>query len=315
MAIGQPLQYREFNSFAQDGGATPALATAYGRIAIGWDGTNWRAMAVSTGGEVSIAELPAAAAVTVDIANPTTTGIRAHNYVWDGTDWTPLRMDDPVAISAARASPVVSSMATLTHVFDGTDWAPYRMPDAATLADNTAVPGTNLLGAMLHAYDGTNFDLVRLDATLGGLIVAGRAASGGTVTGNPVLIGGSDDTNAITIETDSDGDPMVRTDAGAVLTGFGVPGTSVNLSVTTTSACSGALTVGGYYEIQVLSSTTDTTFCCVTGTSCTAATTDALYVSGILYRRYVNSGTADDVYCCITSSGAATFKQVPITFQ
>lgn len=65
------------------------------------------------------------------------------------------------------------------------------------LTDGTAVP-VNQQAILTSGYDGTNAQFILTDSG-GRQIVAGAAASGSAVTGNPVLIGGSDGANAQTV--------------------------------------------------------------------------------------------------------------------
>jgi hypothetical protein len=96
---------------------------------------------------------------------------------------------------------------------------------AADVALKAALPaGTNTIGAVT----GPSAAALALDATLTGgtqvAIAKGAAAAGAAVSGNPVLTGGSDGTNARTLLTDTSGRQVA---VGAAATGAAVAGAPV----------------------------------------------------------------------------------------
>ena len=97
-----------------------------------------------------------------------------------------------------------------------------ELPAAAALADATATPTTPVIGTMNHIFNGTTWDFLREGNVAGSIFtdvtdraarlvgqVEGRAADGGAVAGNPVLVGGYDGTNAQTLITDTTGNIVV----------------------------------------------------------------------------------------------------------
>lgn len=117
-----------------------------------------------------------------------------------------------------------------------------ELPAAAALSDTTANPTTSLIGSLLHLWDGssnwvrTMFDHATNKAlrvsnygkssaagdtpilvdSSGRQVVVGAVASGSAVQGSPVLVGGSDGTNARTMYTDSTGQVALHDASGTI---------------------------------------------------------------------------------------------------
>lgn len=101
-------------------------------------------------------ELPTAAALADNTANPTAPAVGAFLMGWDatGANW------DRVQIGAPSSDNVTTS----------------------------SFPGI-LTTSALYAYDGTNMDRVRLEASVSGLMVGGSTADAASEAGNPVSMG------------------------------------------------------------------------------------------------------------------------------
>ena len=100
-----------------------------------------------------------------------------------------------------------------------------------------------------------------------------------------------------------------------MVTGAGLPGANVQLGVDATSSCMAALSLG-YYRITPVAAGQAIAYCCRSGTTCTAVTTDAPYLDGQYYYETVTDAAANDVICCINASGTNTtlLNATPLTF-
>jgi hypothetical protein len=95
-------------------------------------------------------ELPTAAAMADNVANPTVPGVGAFNSIWDGATWD--RMTQPLTDTQLRATAVPVSLASVpSHAID-------ELPVAAALTDNFANPTTTQVAAMNMVWDGANWD-------------------------------------------------------------------------------------------------------------------------------------------------------------
>jgi len=130
-------------------------APAVGAFNMVWDGATWDRMpgAAATGVLCNIgtsitltvdSELPAAAALADNTANPTVPGVGAFNMVWDGTTWDrcPGSSTSGMTVSVSNASLAVTT----------------ELPNAVALADNTANPTVPGVGSFGMLWDGAAWD-------------------------------------------------------------------------------------------------------------------------------------------------------------
>jgi len=137
----------------------------------------------SVGGTVTVSgtvdtELPAAAALTDNFANPTAPGVGAFGMLWDGATWDrrPGNSTDGTLVNLGANNDVTVTSGAVT--------ADTELPAAAALsADNVASPTAPAVGAFAHYFDGTNWDRARGDSTDGALVNLG-ANNDVVVTGN-----------------------------------------------------------------------------------------------------------------------------------
>jgi hypothetical protein len=112
--------------------------------------------------DVSIdTELPAAAALTDNFANPTAPAVGAFGMVWDGATWDrmPGNSTDGVLVNLGANNDVTTEFATNT--------AP------AALTDNFANPTAMPIGAFGMLWDGATWDRAPGDSTDGALVNLG----------------------------------------------------------------------------------------------------------------------------------------------
>jgi hypothetical protein len=107
------------------------------------------------------------------------------------------------------------------------------LTEANALASTT---GTGLLGVGAMPFDGVNYQKM-LGDTSGRVIVVGAAASGAALAGNPVLVAGSDGTNAVSLK--------IGTGSAAGLLGTFTAGTVVPSDTAANSGFSGLTGSGG----------------------------------------------------------------------
>lgn len=174
-----------------DNTANPTVP-GVGAFLMAFDGTNWdRAKGDSTDGllvnlgannDVSITgsvdtELPAAASLTDDFANPTAPAVGAFGMLWDGATWDrmPGNSADGVLVNLGTNNDVTFSGAVDTE-----------LPAAAALADATANPTTTSVGAFLQGFNGTTWDRVRT-ANTGRLQVDVVTGGGESTPTTPVV--------------------------------------------------------------------------------------------------------------------------------
>lgn len=191
---------------------------------------------VGVSGTVTVdSELPAAAALTDNFANPTAPGVGAFGMLWDGANWdrapgnsaaglkVDLGADNDVVISdGGNVISVDDAGGSIT--VDGTvavsGSVDTELPAPAALADNTGNPTAPGVGAFGMLWDGANWDrspgnsadgtLVNLgannDVTVTGTVtVGGTAAHGSPTSGNPVYAAGRA-SNAVPTDVGADGD-------------------------------------------------------------------------------------------------------------
>lgn len=137
-------------------------------------------IATTVSGTVTVdSELPAAAALSDNFANPTAPGVGAFGMVWDGATWDrqPGTSTDGALVNLGVNNDVVVS---------GTVTVDSELPAAAALADATANPTVPGVGAFGLGYNGTTWDRIRVANT--GRLQVDVITGGGTETPtNPVL--------------------------------------------------------------------------------------------------------------------------------
>lgn len=157
-----------------------------------FDGTNWdRAPGNSTDGalvnlgannDVTVtgtvtvdSELPAAAALTDNFANPTAPAVGAFAMWWDGATWdrAPGTAADGLTVNLGANNDV-----TVT----GTVTVDSELPAAAALADDTANPTVPGVGAFLMGFDSGNTNWNRVEVDDAGHLQVDVLTGGGTDT-------------------------------------------------------------------------------------------------------------------------------------
>jgi len=147
------------------------IADAGGSITV--DGT------VAVSGAIDT-ELPTAAALADNMANPTAPAVAGHNMVWDGATWD--RQVPPLTDTQLRASAVPVSLASVpSHAID-------ELPAAAALADATANPTTTSVGVENLLFNGTTWDRVRGSIANGMLVDISRQPSSTSATVTQVAV-------------------------------------------------------------------------------------------------------------------------------
>jgi hypothetical protein len=186
-------------------------------------------------------ELPAAAALADNAANPTTPLVGACLLGYDGTTW------DRIYTIADGDAVAAGTKGFLSLGTDGSNYQALKtdssgelqvdvltlpavdteLPAAAALADNAANPTTPLIGACLLGYDGTTWDRIYT-------VADGDAVAAGT---KGFILLGTDGANYQVLKTDSAGELQVD-----VLTGGGsdTPTTPVTDYVTSAALAAGS---------------------------------------------------------------------------
>jgi hypothetical protein len=135
---------------------------------------------VNINGTVTIdSELPAAAALTDNFANPTVPGVGGFNMLWDSATWDRA---PGTAVDGALVNLGANNDVTVT----GTVTVDSELPAAAALADNTANPTVPAVGAFMMGWDGTTWDRVAVGASGGRLQVDVISGGGAETPTNPI---------------------------------------------------------------------------------------------------------------------------------
>ena len=185
------LWVQEFNSdaiLADTASMDTNLGTIAGAVATGQmqvdlvDGnvTNAGTFAV----QAAIDELPAAAALADNTANPTTTLIGACLQAFDGSAWDRVTIGGGVEATALRVTIANNSTGVIGIS---------ELSSAAALTDNFANPTTSQIGAMSMLWDGATWDRAPGSSVDGMLVNLGSnndVSVSGTVT---VDLGGNND--------------------------------------------------------------------------------------------------------------------------
>jgi hypothetical protein len=166
-----------------DAFANPTTAPV-GAFLMGFDGTDWERVRVSNTGILHVehqgaidTELPAAAALADNVANPTAPAVGAFGMLWDGATWDrlPGNAADGVTVNLGSNNDV-----TITGSVDT------ELPVAAALADAAANPTVPAVGGYLVGFNGTTWDRVRT-ANTGRLQVDVITGGGSDSPTNPTV--------------------------------------------------------------------------------------------------------------------------------
>jgi hypothetical protein len=137
------------------------------------------------GGSITIdgtvdTELPAAAALGDDAANPTVPSVGAFALMYDGATWDRVR---GTSVDGLLVNLGANNDVTVT----GTVTVDSELPAATALADNTANPTVPAVGAFAMVFDGTTWDRLPGTTADGALVNLGAnndVTVTGTVTAN-----------------------------------------------------------------------------------------------------------------------------------
>lgn len=129
-------------------------------------------------------ELPAAATLADNTANPSTTTVGAFAHWYDGATWDRARGDstDGLLVNLGTNNDVTITSGSIT--------ADTELPAAAALAENVANPTVPAVGSFGMLYDGATWDRAKGDSTDGALVNLGAnndvtASQAGTWTVQP----------------------------------------------------------------------------------------------------------------------------------
>lgn len=149
-------------------GTAIVVAASGGAVLIGGDATNGLDVDVTrvTGTVTVDSELPAAAALADNTANPTVPGVGAFLMLWDGAAW-----DRAPGTSAAGLSVTVQNASLVVDT---------ELTAVAALADATANPTISSLSSYLMGFNGTTWDRIRTANT--GRLQVDVITGGGTET-------------------------------------------------------------------------------------------------------------------------------------
>jgi predicted SPOUT superfamily RNA methylase MTH1 len=187
-----------------DNDANPTTSRIGANLLV-WDGSTWdRAPGTSANGllvdlgannDVTITgtvtvdtELPAAAALADNDANPTTSRVGANLLIWDGATWdrAPGNSADGQLVNLGANNDVT---VTGTVSISGTVTVDTELPAASALADNDPNPTTSRVGANLLIWDGTNWDRAPGNSTVGLVVDLGN--------NNDVTVSGTVDVGSV----------------------------------------------------------------------------------------------------------------------
>jgi hypothetical protein len=234
-----------------DNAANPT-APAVGAFNMVWDGSTWDRAAgtsadgalvnlganndvtVTSGNITADTELPAAAALADNTANPTVPAVGSFGMVWDGSTW------DRQAGTSADGTLVNLGANNDVTVTSGNITADTELPAAAALADNTSNPTVPAVGAFNMLFDGSTWDRAPGNSA-GGVFAQGNVTSDTPITANPLLDGGrastatptavSADGDAVAVWSDRNGAQMVRARPAATATLANVAGSASSVTL------------------------------------------------------------------------------------
>jgi hypothetical protein len=132
---------------------------------------------VTLAGEIVDTELPAAAALADNTANPTAPAVGSFGHWWDGATWdrAPGTSADGLLVNLGANNDV-----TITGAVDT------ELPAAAALTDADANPTVPAVGGFLVGYNGATWDRVRV-ANTGRLQVDVVTGGGSDTPTNPTI--------------------------------------------------------------------------------------------------------------------------------
>lgn len=107
---------------------------------------------ISSGSVTADTELPAAAALADNTANPTVPGVGGFAMLWDGATWdrSPGNQTDGTLVNLGANNDVTVTSGSIT--------ADTELPAAAALADNTSNPTAPAVGSFEMLWDGATWD-------------------------------------------------------------------------------------------------------------------------------------------------------------
>ena len=202
-------------------------------------------------------EFPAAAAITDDFANPTTTSAMSMLMGYDGSAWDRVVIGAGTEAAALRVTIATNSTGVLS-IDDNS--GSLTVDNGGTFAvQSTLQAGSASIGT-LGANSGTDIgdvDVTSLPASTNTLEVVGDAAENAAAAGNPVLTGGrydspGDDNSTVRTLGDNDVGALALDPTGALYVREYL-GQSGNILVTGTSAVTAA--IGKFVAIQFLEDT------------------------------------------------------------
>jgi hypothetical protein len=209
-----------------DATANPSVPTV-GAAGLLYNGTTWdRVRGDTTNGlDVDVtrvqgtvavdSELPAAAALADNTANPTVPGVGAFLMGFDGTNWDRIQTGGAASGALKVDGSAVTQPVSIagTQSVDVDAWNGVAPTAAAALADSMATPTAPQIGAFLMAWDdaGGNWDRVRINAS-SELVVTTSASSGAPtdprknrVTSSGLATGGTVDLDSTQISSSKTG--------------------------------------------------------------------------------------------------------------
>lgn len=146
-----------------DSGAVTATVT---------DGAGALNVIVDSGTVTADTEMPAAAALADNTANPTLPAVAAYSMCYDGSTWdrctgagADTELPSAAALADNTANPTAPGVAAFLMCYDGATWdrcsgtsSDTEMPAAAALADNTSNPTVPGVAAFNMCWDGSTWD-------------------------------------------------------------------------------------------------------------------------------------------------------------
>ena len=159
-------------------------------LVAGTDGTSSRRLRLTTDGDIKIGagsaaigtvdtELPAAAAASDTIANPTTTNVMAMLMGWNGSTWSRVPTQAAIGDAVAANYPIAAS----NYVYNGTTFDRLRGSISGTSNAQTANSVATVTGSDIVNYNGKALRLIITFADKQGTVdftpkVQGKTAGG-----------------------------------------------------------------------------------------------------------------------------------------
>lgn len=211
-----------------DGLAIPANQRGF--ISVGYDGTNLRFLRSNSsgqlivvgagtagtpaGGVVSVQGVSGGQALPISVASlPLPSGAATEatlaTLLTEATFTARINTLGQKTMSASTPIVIASDQSAIPASQSGTWTVQQGTPPWQVVGPGAAGAAITGNPVIAGGSDGTNARYILVDSS-GRQITVGAAASGAAVAGNPVLVGGSDGTNARTIRTLSDGTVQTR---------------------------------------------------------------------------------------------------------